>query len=228
MDLRKALRGTTEALFEIGANFAIKAISGGFSFRNSADTADAEITADQFKANGNIGLVINADGAESGDDYIITISRPSTGMTESYEFRLPVNAGSPSQVLSTDGTGNLSWISAGSTADNITVSSTDLAFGDSSPLALVTTPNNAVVHAVMVIIDTQFDGSPTLTVGVSGTTSKYMTSTQNSLVATAKSRYESSPSEAAAPSGEALIATYAAGGATQGAARILVFYSVPS
>jgi hypothetical protein len=53
-----------------------------------------------------------------------------------------------------------------------------------------------------------------------------MGSSQNVLQGIAKDVYETNPGEAAAS--EALIATYAAGGASAGAARILVYYSVPS
>jgi hypothetical protein len=53
-----------------------------------------------------------------------------------------------------------------------------------------------------------------------------MGSGQNVLTGTAKDVYESNPGETA--SSEALIATYAAGGASAGAGRILVYYSVPA
>jgi hypothetical protein len=92
---------------------------------------------------------------------------------------------------------------------------------------LFSTPSGAIIEKVQVIIDTQFNGTPTLTVGISGTTSKYMTTTQNVLTDVAGTGYESNP-RLPSTAGEALIATYSAGGASAGAARILVHYSIPS
>lgn len=221
------LAGTTNNSFLIGAANIFKAITGGFAIRNAADNADAKLQASQFEATGNTGLIINSDSAGSGADYKITINRPSSGMTADYTLTLPIDDGSPAQVLSTDGSGNLSWVSAASTAALITVDTTSLAFGTASPLTLFSTPSGAVIHKVEIIVDTQFNGSPTLTVGVAGTTSKYMGSGQNVLTTAAGNAYEANP-KLPASAGEALIATYAAGGASAGAARILVSYSVPS
>lgn len=221
------LLGTTSTTFKIGVNHLIKAITGGFAVRNAADSADGKIQASQFDASGDTGLIINSDAAETGSDYKITINRPTSGMGASYTLTLPVNDGSPSQVLSTDGSGVLSWASAGSTADKIGVDTTALAFGTASPLALFTTPANAIIEKIQVIIDTAFDGTPTLTVGITGTTSKYMTATQNVLTNAAGTGYESNP-RLPATAGESLIATYSAGGATVGAARILIHYFVPT
>jgi hypothetical protein len=107
------------------------------------------------------------------------------------------------------------------------VDTTSIAFGTASPLTLFTTPASAIIHKVQVVIDTPFSGgTPTLTIGIAGTTSKYMGSGQNVLTGTAKDVYESNPGESAAS--ESLIATYAAGGASTGAGRILVYYSVPA
>lgn len=226
MGLFSDLKGTTENIFRIGTH-AWKGITGGIAARNSSDSADEKVQASQFEATGNTGLIINSDSAGSGADWKITLNRPASGMTADYTLTLPVDDGSPSQSLITDGSGNLSWASAGSTGDKVTVDTTSLAFGTASPLTLFTTPANAVIHKVQVIIDTPFSGgTPTLTIGISGTTSKYMTATQNVLTGTAKDVYESNPGEAA--SSEALIGTYSAGGVSAGAARILVHYSVPA
>lgn len=221
------LAGTTSTTFRIGVNHLLKAITGGFAVRNAADNADGKIQASQFEASGDTGLIINSDSAGSGADWKITLNRPTSGMTADYTLTLPVDDGSPSQVLGTNGLGVLSWVSAGSVADKISVDTTNLAFGTSSPLALFTTPANAVIHKIEVIIDTAFNGTPTFTVGITGTTSKYMTATQNILTSTAGDAFESNP-KLPATAGESLIGTYSAGGASAGAARILVHYSVPT
>lgn len=225
MGLFSDLKGTTENIFRVGTH-AWKGITGGIAARNSADSADEKVQASQFEATGNTGLIINSDSAGTGADWKITLNRPSSGMTADYTLTLPVDDGSPSQVLQTDGSGNLTWASTGSTADCVKVDTTSLAFGTSSPLTLFTTPANAIIHKVQVIIDTPFNGTATVTVGISGTTSKYMGASQNVLQGTAEDIYESNPGKTAAS--EALIATYAAGGASAGAARILVHYSVPA
>lgn len=220
--------GTTSTTFQIGVNHIVKAITGGFAVRNVADNADGKIQASQFEASGDTGLIINSDATSTGADYSITINRPTSGMSSAYTLTLPTDDGSPSQVLSTNGSGVLSWQSAGSTADKISVDTTALAFGTASPLALFTTPANAIIHKIEVIIDTPFaGGTPTFTVGITGQTSKYMTSTQNNLLAIAGRGYESNP-KLPATAGESLIGTYSAGGASSGAARVLVHYSVPT
>ncbi len=225
MGLFKDLKGTTESIFRVGVN-AWKNITGGIAARNAADNADVKVQASQFETTGNTGLIINADAANTGADWSITINRPATGMSASYTLTLPTTDGSPSEYLQTDGSGNLTWAGVGGSADKMAVDTTSLAFGTSSPLTLFTTPANAVIHKIQVVIDTPFNGTANVTVGIAGTTSKYMGSSQNVLQGIAKDVYETNPGEAAAS--EALIATYAAGGASAGAARILVYYSVPS
>lgn len=225
MGLFPDLKGTTESIFRIGVN-AWKNISGGIAARNAADNADVKVQASQFETTGNTGLIINADAANTGADWSITINRPTSGMTAGYTLTLPTTDGSPSEYLQTDGSGNLTWAGVAGSSDKMTVDTTSLAFGTSSPLTLFTTPTNAVIHKIQVIIDTPFNGTATVTVGIAGTTSKYMGASQNVLQGTAEDIYETNPGKAAAS--ESLIATYAAGGASAGAARILVYYSVPA
>jgi len=110
------LLGTTAQYLKIGlAGVRLKNNSGNLTIRNNADGADASVTASQYNASSDIGLVINSDSAGSAADWRITLQRPAAGMTADYTLTLPVNDGSPSQVLSTDGSGVLSWISASST-----------------------------------------------------------------------------------------------------------------
>ena len=105
---------------------------------------------------------------------------------------------------------------------------TTLGFGTASPLSLFSTPANAIISKIQVIIDTPFTGgTPSLTIGITGQTAKYMGATQNVLTGVAADTYESNPS-LPSTAGEALIGTYAANGASAGSARILVHYVVPS
>jgi hypothetical protein len=85
-----------------------------------------------------------------------------------------------------------------------------------------------VVHQVKVIVDTAFNGTPGLSIGIDGTASKYFRATQVDLTQPAGTAFEVDPAVNAVGITEALIATYAAGAATVGSARLLVEYSVPS
>lgn len=219
------LKGTAIGYFKLALNgVRLKNNSGNLVVRNSGDSADAEITASKINVSGD-SLVINSDGAGSGADYKITLTRPTSGMSADYALTFPVDDGSPSQVLSTDGTGVLSWISASSTSSSLKFDSTTLAFGDSSPVTLFTLPANAVVHLVRIIVDTAFNGTPTVSVGISGTTSKYSATTQVDI--NTADVYDITPSSIPVGTSESLIATYSAGGASQGSARILIGYYIP-
>lgn len=219
--------GTTLAFFRIGITGPrLKNDSGDLAVRNSADSADAEITASRVNVSGN-DLIINSDAAGSGADWAYTIARPASGMTAAVALTLPIDNGSPSQVLATDGDGNLSWESAGSTASSIKLKSTAIAFGASSPVTMFTTGAGDIIETIDVVIDTPFDGTPTLSVGISGTASKYFAATQLDLSATAATTFTVHPG-LGAQGAEALIATYSAGGATAGAARVIVHYATPA
>lgn len=220
------LLGTTLNFFKIGLSGPrLKNDSGNLAVRDTADTADVTVTASTLNASSDVGLVINSDAAGSGADWKITIDRPTSGMTADWTLTLPVDYGSTGQVLQTDGSGNTSWVSAGSTAQCLTVDTTTLNFGASSPVTLFTLPANAIIDTVKVIVDTAFDDTPTVTVGVSGDTARYMGATNNDLTAIAV--YETNPGIAANGSTEALIATYSAGAASVGSARVVVSYVVP-
>jgi hypothetical protein len=55
-------------------------------------------------------LVRTQAGVEfSNGTYTTTISQATSGQVENVTFKLPPNSGSPGQVLSTDGTGELAW-----------------------------------------------------------------------------------------------------------------------
>jgi len=223
------LVGTVAGYIRLGlTGVRLKNDSGNLAIRNAADGADAAITASKLNVSGDV-VDLNSDAAGSGADWTYTLQRPSSGMSAAVTLTLPVDDGSPDQVLSTNGSGALSWVSAGSTASNATVDTTTVAFGASSPVSAFTLPANAVVDEVEVIVDTAFNGTaPQLSVGVSGTTAKYMGATSNDLKATAGTRFVSHPNEPAVGTTEAIIVTYAADSSSAGSARVLVTYSVPA
>ena len=222
------LIGTTKAFFRIGfTGPRLKNSSGNLLIRNAGDSADVEATMLKLNISGNA-LDINSDAAGSGADWKYTLQRPSSGMSAAVTLTLPVDDGSPDQVLKTDGSGALSWTSAASTEADDKIDTTTLAFDSTSPVAMFTLPANAIIEKIQVIIDTAFDGTPSASVGISGTVSKYLASTDIDLTQAAGTVFEIHPGVAAPGGTEALIITYAAGSATAGSARFLVFYAIPS
>lgn len=224
------LAGTALGYLRIGLSTAavrLKSVSGGLVARNSVDSADAPITGSQLRASGD-SIELNSDAAGSGADYKYTLQRPAAGMTGAVTLTLPIDDGSPLQVLQTDGSGVLSWVtsSAGNT-NSENLDTTTLAFGDSSPVTMFTKPVNSLVAMIRVIVDTAFNGTaPTLSIGIVGTTSKYMGTTEVNLKEIGV--YEVFPGIAVVAGTEALIATYAADSSSAGAARIEVTYAQPT
>jgi hypothetical protein len=222
------LLGTTKTFLRIGfTGPRLKDSSGNLLIRNAADSGDVEVTASKLNVSGN-SVDLNSDAAGSGADWKYTLQRPSSGMAAAVTLTLPVDDGSPDQVLKTDGNGALSWTSAAATDADDKIDTTTLAFDSTSPVAMFTLPANAVIEKIQVVIDTAFDGAPTASVGISGTVSKYLSSTDLLLTQAAGTVFEVHPGVAAPGGTEALIITYAAGGATAGSARFLVFYAIPS
>jgi len=222
------LFGTSLSYFKIGiSGVRLKNSSGNLLVRNNGDSADAEITASKVSVSGNV-VDINSDAAGAGADWKYTLQRPTSGMTAAVTLTLPTTDGSPDQVQTTDGSGALDWADAGSTASSDKVDTTTLDFDDTSPKAMFTLPDGAIITKIHVIIDTAFDGTPSMSVGIAGTVSKYMASTSVDLTATAGTVFEVHPGLDAPGGTEALIITYSAGGAAAGSARVLVFYSTPA
>lgn len=219
--------GTVKGYIRLGlAGVRLKNSSGNLLVRNAGDSADAEATVSKLNVSGNV-VVINSDAAGSGADWLMTLQRPSSGMTAAVTFTLPPDDGTPSQVLQTDGSGVLTWVAAGSTASSDKKDSTALTFGDSSPISMFSTGSGDVLEYYEVIIDTAFDGTPTLSIGVAGTVSKYVGATEVDLTMPATTAFIIRPN-LPAQGIEALIATYVAGSATVGAARIITHYATPS
>jgi len=221
------IKGTSQSTFQIqkgGPKF--KNSSGTMQVRNAADSAYADLVGLILRAAGD-SVVLNDDAAGSGADWQMTFARPSSGMTAAVTYTFPA-APTNGYVLSTDGSGNLTWVAPSTTSGAGQVDSTSFIFSDSSPISLFTLPANAVVLRTHVIVDTVFDGTPTVSIGITGTPAKYMATTENDLTSGTGDRWTSNPNNVPVGTTEALIATYVAGSSTAGAARILVEYSIPS
>lgn len=218
MSLFSKLGGTTVASFFIdyisSTAIKLKNLAGILGVRNKADTAFASISA--------AGLQLNDNG---GTNRKTTLGMP-VGAGADLTLNLPITAGSAGQAITTDGTGNLTFTTI-TTVASVSVDTTSLMFGTTSPLTLFTLPANAIITEVRLIVDTAFNGTlPTVSIGIAGTTSKYTGTGDSDL--TAANSYIASPDILSVGTTEALIATYSAGGASIGAARILVSYTVPS
>lgn len=227
MGLFSDLFGTTKAFFKIGGTTGVrlKNSSGNLLVRNTGDTADADLTANKVMVSGEV-LEINSDAAGAGADWKYTLQRDAANMTAAVVLTLPPNDGTAGQVLSTDGNGVLTWESAGATGHADKLDTTSLAFGSASPVSMFTTGAADIVDYIDVIIDTAFDGTPSASVGIVGTTSKYMGTTDLDLTAAATTVFTIHPG-LGAQGAEALIITYSAGGASAGAARFIVHYATP-
>jgi hypothetical protein len=222
--------GTTYNKLQLGIDAAalnIKAVSNKVRARNKADSADAPLVGSVIAASGDF-LELNEDAAGSGADYKMTLARPATGMSAAVTLTFPATAGTAAQALTTDGSGVLNWTTIAAGTDKVVTDTTSVAFGSTSPTAMFTLPANAVVSEIAVVVDTSFNGTPSLSVGITGTLSKYLSSTQVDLTQPATTTFEIQPGMASVGTTEAIIFTYAAGGASAGAARILVSYSIPS
>lgn len=222
------LRGTLSNLFRLGlTGLQLKSTGGKIRARSATDDADAPLVGSTIEASGD-SIVINEDAAGAGGDFKITISRPGAGMTEDLVLTLPANKGAAGYTLVTDGAGNLSWASSASASNLAAVDTTSLAFDSTGTVAMFELPADAVVTGVAAIVDEAFDGAPSLSIGVSGELSKYLGSTQVDLTAAAGTVFEVCPGLEANSSEEDLVATYTSGGATAGAARLLISYVIPS
>ncbi len=222
--------GTALTKFQVGlgsAGLALKVVSSKFRARNVADSADAPLVGSVIAASGDF-LELNEDAASAGADWKYTLARPSTGMTAARTITFPADAGTNGFALATDGAGNTSWVAVPSGSDQLKTDTTALAFGSGATVAMFNLPATAIITGVHVIIDTPFNGTPTVSIGIAGTTSKYTAASQVDLTAAAATTFDVEPSLAAPGSIEAIIATYSAGGASAGAARIITSYVIPS
>lgn len=232
MGVWKDLLGTVRSSFQLGIGGArVKNNAGVVEARNPADSAYAAVAALLFQTFGD-DFELNAGAAGSGADWVFTFRRPSTGMTHNLIVVMPSGDPAVGQALTVASFAGdvitLEWTTVAGGTDKVVVDTTTVGFGASSPVAMFTKPADAVVLFEKVIIDTAFDGTPTLSIGITGSTSKYMPSTAIDLNAAANTVFDYEPGLPAEVGTEAMIATYSAGGASVGSARILTAYVIPS
>jgi hypothetical protein len=223
--------GTTISSYVIGlgaAGLRLKNVAGGLVARNKADTADMPITASVLNASGE-SIRLNSDAAGTGSDRTYDIIRPAV-QTANLSLLLP-DKGTDNFVLrqkAGTAAGIFELELAAPSATSYIPDTTSLVFGSTSPVAMFTLPANAQVIALDITIDTPFNGTPSASVGIVGTLSKYLASNQIDLTEPAGVTFNVTPGVAPSATAESLIITYAAGGATAGSARFLVTYTVPA
>jgi len=234
MGLFADLLGTTKTAFQIAIG-GVKLVNngGGLDVTNTSDVS-SPITVSKLNVTGEA-IEINSDAAGSAADWKYTLQRPATGMEAAVALTLPPNNGSPGQVMTTDGDGNLTFETPESATPLLTCDTTTLNWNSAAEVAMFNLPVGAVVDRVKVVLDTPFNGTSlaTLSVGTTGAgASKYFAAGQANLKGTAKDVYESNPGEVAVSgSPEALVITFAAatgGTPSAGVARVIVFYVIPS
>jgi len=205
--------------------------TGSLVLYNATQTANVSLTALNLSLSGTTSqIILNSAATESGASWRTLIGSAISGQTADVTFNLPANGGSSGQVLQTDGSGNTSWVSAASTATTIQTITHTVLYSDTSPYAYFTLPINAVIEQINVNVTTAFNGiSPSLSVGVTGTTSKWMTALQNNLGTVGGYTTDLCRFVATSGSTQAIIITFSPGGAaTAGAANVQLWYSVPS
>ena len=209
------LTGTTVGKFIISlTGVTLKNNAGNLEVRSNDDTDFANVSAQDLTLENNttgFGVTVTTSGSQGAD----------------YSLTLPVDDGTAGQVLSTDGTGVLSWQSAGSTETSWKADVTDFTFGSSSPLAAFTLPAGATIDRVDVYIDVAFDTAATMSVGVNGgSASKYVASGDVNMQELG--RYTVYNTELPEVGTEAIEVTLSLASATAGEGRVIVTYGTPA
>lgn len=225
------LLGTPDSLgsgFKIGTfGIRLKNSSGSLLLRNSGDTADAALQASLLNLSGN-SLVINSSSAQSGADWKYTLTRPTSGMTANVTLTLPTTVGTSGQVLTTDGSGNLSFTTAGTAAGAVTRHTKTITYTSGTTVSFITVPAGNQYDTFYITIDAAFNGTTSISVGVSGSTSKYVSSSVVDLTQAATTSFQFYPNLPPLGSSENLIITFSASGSSQGSCRVECTYATPS
>ena len=207
--------GTQTGAFILGLlGVRLKNSSGSLQVRNNGDTAFADASVKDLTLENNTttyGVTLTTSGSQAAD----------------WTFTLPPDDGTAGQVLSTDGSGVTTWVSAGSTATSWKADVTAFTFGSSSPLSAFTLPAGATLDRVDVFIDTAFDTAATMSVGVNGgSASKYVGSTDVNMES--EGRYTVYNTDPPNVSSEAIEITLSLASATVGEGRVIVTYGTPA
>lgn len=203
------LVGTLQTYFRIGS-LRLKNDSTALAVRDQTDAAWAPVKAASMKLQGS-----------SSGETILQVASSTAGT-----YTLPSADGSSGDVLSTNGAGALSWTAVATGSNMCKAATEEVLFGTSSPIVVFTPPANAKIERIVVDVDTAFNGTANMSVGVAGGTSRYAGTADFDLLTAAT--YEVAPMYEEDGSPDEIIITYSAGSADQGAAHVTVYYSNPS
>lgn len=164
-------------------------------------------------------LTLNQDALQSGADWRYLIQRPTTGMTANQTLTLPPTAGLSGQALVGDGAGALQYASVEQSQ------AFSLAFNSAASNNWFTLPANAILLAIEVLLLTTWNGtSPTVALGISGNTGKYLSTSDLNLKAT-PDLFLFRNTNTAPTSSESIIVTYTQSSASVGSARLLARFT---
>lgn len=205
------LAGTLLDYFRIGAGVRLKNVTGRLDVRNAGDTAYIEAVALKYRL-------------PSGANFL-TLETPALTGNSTFIFPVATAAGgapSAGQAIIFDGTKHV-YSAVASNAELTVVEAFNQ--GTASPLTVFNAPANAVIKKVTVkVLTAAAGGSPTLSVGITGTPAAYMTTTENSLREVAN--YEVEPHISVGASAIDVIATIVASSQTF-TGEIHVTYALP-
>jgi hypothetical protein len=199
------------AVFRFASLAALKASSSLITARNAADSADADFASRKHFLN----------GTTSG-----SVALKAGATVTTYELALPLAQGAAGTTLQNDGTGALTWQTIATGTSQLKAEEEVIAFNSSTPVTIFTFPANARILKVTVDVETVFNATgPSLSVGVSGTTSKYFGATDVDLATLGLYVVDCTEEETTAL---AVIVTFAQGtSGTTGSARVTVHYVNP-
>lgn len=203
--------GTLRDYILIGLGVRLKNNSSVFEIRNNGDTA--------FINTGMHSVEIHGSNASNK----VTLTAPAD-LSGNVSFTLMSADGSPGQFIKTDGSNNLSF--ADSSSNGILAADTDFTQASSSPLSLLTPPANSIIVEIIVkVTSAASGGSPTLSIGVSGTVERDMAASEINLKAVGN--YHVSPETEVGETPAAMIATITPDSQSF-AGKIIVCYSTPA
>jgi len=201
---------TMQSYFRIGT-IRLKDDSGVVAARNAADTAHADISANQVRVKG-----ANASNA-------VILGAPA-GLGGNATFVLPSADGATGQYLKTNGSGTLSFGDPGSSADQTQAEAFTQA--SSSPLTIFTPPANAVIRQITIeVTSAASGGSPTVAVGTVADPDAYMDELESDLKETGL--YTVYPLANVGASPAAVVLTITPSGQTF-TGNVYVVYTVPA
>lgn len=105
------------------------------------------------------------------------------------------------------------------------VNSTTLNFNSSAIVSALSLPSGSIILSIEVVIDTTFDGLPTVSVGITGDTSKYASTSSIDLLDVPEDVSLVFNGKTPTVSDETVNLYYTAGGATVGSARVIITYT---